>query len=100
MVVTDGEILEKDSGVEVKPSPGKRSGILIKVPAEKSIAAGSYATEGIPTAGDDGEGDIWVNKNGLTATEAENPLRGLLSDDAADGGGTVADSKRGGRAES
>lgn len=100
LVVTDGEILEKDGGVVVESSPGKRGSVRVEVPAEEGVAAGPYAAEGIPAAGDGGEGDIWLDKNGLTVPEAQNPLRRLLGDDAADRSRTVADGEGGGRAES
>lgn len=100
MVVSDGEILEENGSAVINSLRGKRGGHRVEIPAEEAVAAGPYAAESIPAAGDGGEGDIWFNQNGLTVSEAENPLRRLLGDDAADSAGTVADGERGGRAES
>lgn len=95
MLVSDGEIFQYNSGVEIDP-PGLRYGCGVLrqevAPAKEAIAAGSEAAEGGPAAGYGGVRDVGENVDVLGAAVADDALRGPAGNDAADGAG-VGDGK-------
>lgn len=100
VVVSNGEIFQCNSGVEIDPFVVRHGGGILRreVPAEQGVAAGSEAAEGGPAAGDGGERDVPVNVDVLGAAVADDPLEREARGDAADGTG-VGDGESGAGAE-